>query len=87
MKKEHYTLLALTIFFLVFTRLIPHPPNFTPILATCIFAGMKFKGSSVTPCPRGPDRGVQLLIKLTRPADLKNKKNVRGIPQNGPKLL
>ena len=43
MKKEHYTLLALTIFFLVFTRLIPHPPNFTPILATCIFAGMKFK--------------------------------------------
>ena len=44
MKKEHYILLALlSIFFLAFTRLIPHPPNFTPILATCIFAGMKFK--------------------------------------------
>ena len=44
MKKEHYILLAiLSIFFLAFSRLIPHPPNFTPILATCIFAGMKFK--------------------------------------------
>ena len=28
-----------------FMRLIPHPPNFTPILAISIFAGMKFKNS------------------------------------------
>ena len=26
-----------------FMRLIPHPPNFTPILAIALFAGTKFK--------------------------------------------
>jgi len=28
-----------------FMRLIPHPPNFTPILAIALFAGTKFKDS------------------------------------------
>ena len=25
------------------TRLIPHPPNFTPIIAICLFSGAYFK--------------------------------------------
>tara|TARA_B100001093_G_scaffold268750_1_gene256959 strand:+ start:417 stop:917 length:501 start_codon:yes stop_codon:yes gene_type:complete len=31
------------ILLLVISRLIPHPPNFSPILAVSIFAGIKFK--------------------------------------------
>ena len=44
MKNHKYLLLALTsIIVLSLFRLIPHPPNFTPILAISVFAGIKFK--------------------------------------------
>ncbi len=46
MNKERQKLLAVVIIIaLAFFRLIPHPPNFTPILAISIFAGMKFKNN------------------------------------------
>ena len=44
MKNHRYLLLAVTtIIVLSLFRLIPHPPNFTPILAISVFAGIKFK--------------------------------------------
>ena len=44
MKNHKYLLLAVTtIIVLSLFRLIPHPPNFTPILAISVFAGIKFK--------------------------------------------
>ena len=44
MKNHKYLLLAVTtIIILSLFRLIPHPPNFTPILAISVFAGIKFK--------------------------------------------
>ena len=44
MKSQNYKLLAVsTLVALAFFRLIPHPPNFTPILAISVFAGIKFK--------------------------------------------
>ena len=46
MKNQKYKLLAVvTLVALAFFRLIPHPPNFTPILAISVFAGIKFKDS------------------------------------------
>ena len=44
MKNHKYIFLAVTtIIALSLFRLIPHPPNFTPILAISVFAGIKFK--------------------------------------------
>ena len=44
MKNQKYKLLAVaTLVALAFFRLIPHPPNFTTILAISVFAGIKFK--------------------------------------------
>lgn len=44
MKNHKYIFLAVTtIIVLSLFRLIPHPPNFTPILAISVFAGIKFK--------------------------------------------
>lgn len=44
MQNQKYKLLAVaTLVALAFFRLIPHPPNFTPILAISVFAGIKFK--------------------------------------------
>ena len=44
MKNQKYLLLAVTtIIVLSLFRLIPHPPNFTPVLAISVFAGIKFK--------------------------------------------
>ena len=44
MKNYKYIFLAVTtIIVLSLFRLIPHPPNFTPILAISVFAGIKFK--------------------------------------------
>ena len=44
MKNHRYLLLAVTtIIVLSLFRLIPHPPNFTPILAISVFAGIKFR--------------------------------------------
>ena len=44
MKNQNYKLLAVAaVVALAFSRLIPHPPNFTPILAISVFAGIKFK--------------------------------------------
>ena len=46
MKNQKYILLAFTtITILSLFRLIPHPPNFTPILAISVFAGIKFKNN------------------------------------------
>ena len=42
-KYQFYLLPILLIFVLSFSRLIPHPSNFTPIIATGIFAGFYFK--------------------------------------------
>ena len=44
-KEIHKLLIVAVILGLTFFRLIPHPPNFTPILAVSIFAGMKFKNN------------------------------------------
>ena len=41
LKKEIFPISLILI--LAFARLIPHPPNFTPILAVGIFAGFYFK--------------------------------------------
>ncbi len=41
LKKEIFPISLILI--LVFARFIPHPPNFTPILAVGIFAGFYFK--------------------------------------------
>ena len=43
MDKKTYIYLVLFIAFLVQLRLIPHPPNFTPILAAGIFSGYYFR--------------------------------------------
>ena len=44
MKNNKYLLLAVTtIIVLSLSRLIPHPPNFTPILAISVFSGIKFR--------------------------------------------
>ena len=44
MKNQNYKLLAVAaVVALAFSRLIPHPPNFTPIFAVSVFAGIKFK--------------------------------------------
>ena len=43
MDKKTYIYLVLFIAFLVQLRLIPHPPNFTPILAAGIFSGFYFR--------------------------------------------
>jgi len=43
MDKKAYIYLVLLIAFLVQLRLIPHPPNFTPILAAGIFSGFYFR--------------------------------------------
>ena len=43
MDKKTYIYSVLFIAFLVQLRLIPHPPNFTPILAAGIFAGFYFR--------------------------------------------
>ena len=43
MKKNYYIIFLLSIVILVQSRLIPHPPNFTPILAVGIFSGYYFK--------------------------------------------
>ena len=46
MKNQKYILLAITtIIVLSLFRLIPHPPNFTPILAISVFSGIKFKNN------------------------------------------
>lgn len=41
----HKLVIVAVILGLTFFRLIPHPPNFTPILAVSIFAGIKFKSN------------------------------------------
>ena len=43
MDKKTYIYSVVFIAFLVQLRLIPHPPNFTPILAAGIFAGFYFR--------------------------------------------
>ena len=43
MDKKTYIYAVLFIAFLVQLRLIPHPPNFTPILAAGIFSGFYFR--------------------------------------------
>ena len=46
MKNQKYLFLAITtIIALSLFRLIPHPPNFTPIFAISVFAGIKFKNN------------------------------------------
>ena len=42
-KYQHYTLPICLIFILSFSRIIPPPSNFTPILAVGIFSGFYFK--------------------------------------------
>ena len=42
-KYQNYILPIILILVLSFSRLIPHPWNFTPILAACILSGNKIK--------------------------------------------
>lgn len=44
-KEIHKLVIVAVILGLAFFRLIPHPPNFTPVLAISIFAGIKFKNN------------------------------------------
>ena len=46
-KYKHYILPICLILVLSFSRAIPHPPNFTPILAVGIFSGFYFAVSSI----------------------------------------
>lgn len=41
---KKWALLLLVVFVVAFTRLLPHPPNFTPVLAIAIFCGALFPG-------------------------------------------
>ena len=41
LKKDKFAISL--IFIMVFSRLIPHPPNFTPIIAVAIMSGYLFK--------------------------------------------
>ena len=43
-KLSHRILVVIAILLITFSRLIPHPPNFTPLLAVSIFAGIKLRG-------------------------------------------
>ena len=45
MKEKNKRILFITFFIVVaaLMRLIPHPPNFVPLTAIAIFAGIKFK--------------------------------------------
>ena len=43
MKNNYYIVVILSIIILVQSRIIPHPPNFTPILAIGIFSGFYLK--------------------------------------------
>ena len=42
------SLLIVSIFILIFARLIPHPPNFTPIIAATMFSAYKFKDRNLS---------------------------------------
>ena len=46
MKKEIFPISLITI--LAFARLIPHPPNFTPIIAVAIISGYFFKNFNLS---------------------------------------
>ena len=43
MKNNYYIVVILSVIILVQSRILPHPPNFTPILAIGIFSGFYFK--------------------------------------------
>ena len=49
MKKKNKKILFITLFIIVaaLMRLIPHPPNFVPITAIAIFAGVKFNNIKI----------------------------------------
>jgi len=40
-------LIIILTLFAVFSRLIPHPPNFTPLLAIALYSGISFKNRSL----------------------------------------
>ena len=40
-------LIIILTLFAVFSRLIPHPPNFTPLLAIALYAGISFKNKKL----------------------------------------
>ena len=42
-KKKKTLYLTMLIMILVFSRLIPHPPNFTPIISVAILCGIIFE--------------------------------------------
>jgi len=43
MKNKSYIYSILLVFALVQFRLVPHPPNFTPVLAVAVFSGFYFR--------------------------------------------
>ena len=43
----NYLLFILLTFFAAFSRLAPHPPNFTPILSIALFCGISFRGKYI----------------------------------------
>ncbi|MAJ98101.1 MAG: hypothetical protein CMD07_02345 [Flavobacteriales bacterium] len=40
--------LIISIFILILARLIPHPPNFTPVIAATMFSAYKFKNRNLS---------------------------------------
>lgn len=45
--KKNYIIAIGLIFFILLTRFLPHPPNFTPILAIALFGGALFKNKQL----------------------------------------
>ncbi len=43
----NYLLFILLTFFAAFSRLAPHPPNFTPILSIALFCGISFRSKYI----------------------------------------
>ena len=43
----NYLLFILLTFFAAFSRLAPHPPNFTPILSIALFCGISFRNKYI----------------------------------------
>ena len=44
-------LIIILTLFAIFSRLIPHPPNFTPLLAIALYSGISFKNKTLFVIP------------------------------------
>jgi len=54
MNKTRFTVLAGIILAAAAARLLPHPPNFTPVAALALFGGASFAGKRAALLVRSP---------------------------------